>query len=673
MHYGAAYYPEFWPESRWPVDAELMRAAGMDVARTGEFAWTLMEPRRDQYEFDWLDRAISVLNAASIGVILATPTAGPPIWLVNAHDSAPDCRQVFEDGSRFEAGTRSLCCVNHPYFLERARRIAAAMGARYAGHPGVVGWQIDNELGMFGTRCTCPECLARFRAWLSAKYGTVEALNDRLGMRFGSNQFQSFDDVPMPRLRQEMHNPGLLLDSQRFFSDSNIGFVQALVKALRAAGAQQPVTTNVCHMLHGSADGSPAIDGQKLFARLDVVGFDCYPSQFAADPPPAKMGLLHAIARGYKRKRYWMTEQQAGSPMGMAADDPRRIRLWTWQSVAHGAELILYWHWRSHRFGDEQYWRGILDHEGEPNRRYNAMARTGVEIARHAEFLDRLERTHPVAILLDYDSAQSLALKPPGGQLSYRGHAEQLFDGLARCGLSADVVFDADHLSQYPVCIAPMLRLIDESLANQLRDYVHAGGTLVASLLTATLTRDHAAREERPPYFLQDVFGVERIDWGSLSGSAHLPKELLGSDASQWGMQHAIRDAVFEALPGYGLSGAYPARVWYDELHLTGAIPLARFAAESFAPGAPAVTLQHFGSGRALYIATASNPRFYASSGSGRSRLEQPAAARGQRGLASRDRAVPGRRRACRVRSQSLGSPSPAGNGNGVRRLDQRR
>ncbi len=431
-------------------------------------------------------------------------------------------------------------------------------------------------------------------------------------MGFGSNQFQSFDDVPMPRLRQEMHNPGLLLDSQRFFSDSNIGFVQAQVKALRAAGAQQPVTTNVCHMLHGSADGSHAIDGHKLFAGLDGVGFDCYPSQFAADPPPAKMGLLHAIARGYKRKRYWMTEQQAGSPMGMASDDPRRIRLWTWQSVAHGAELILYWHWRSHRFGDEQYWRGILDHDGQPDRRYEVVARAGAEIARHAELLDRLERPHSTAILLDYDSAQSLALKPPGGQLSYRGHAEQFFDGLARCGLSADAVFDADHLSHYPVCIAPMLRLIDEPLADRLRAYVRAGGTLVASLLTATLDRDHAAREERPPYFLQDVFGVERIDWGSLSGSAHLPKELLGADIGQWGLEHAIPDAAFEATPGRGLSGVYPAQVWYDELRLTTAEPLARFTAASPAPGAPAVVMNPYGAGRAFYLAAASNPRFYA-------------------------------------------------------------
>jgi beta-galactosidase len=487
------------------------------------------------------------------------------------------------------------------------------LGERFTQHRGVIGFQIDNELGMFGARCYCPVCMSKFRQWLESKYGNIEALNERLGMRFGSNQFLSFADVPLPRLRQEMHSPGLLLDSQRFFSDSNIAYVCAQAQALRQAGARQPITTNVCHMLHNSPDGGHIVDGHKLFADLDVAGFDGYPSQFAADPPPSTMGLLHAIARGYKQRRYWMMEQQAGSPMGMAADDPRRIRLWTWQTVAHGGELILYWHWRSHRFGDEQYWRGILDHDGKPNRRYTVVAATGAEIARHAALLDRLERANDVAILFDYDSAQSLALKPPGSQLSYRGHAEQFFAALQACSLSADAIFSADQLSRYRVVIAPLLRLIDVALAEQLRTYVHDGGTLIVSMLTATLTRDHGAPEETPPYLLKDVLGIERVEWGSLSGLAHMPKELLGTDISPWGTLNTSRNAAIEAVPGSGLAtnSTYPAQVWYDELRLNGAWALAYFGQSSPAPGTPAITLNGYGKGQAIYVATASDLQCY--------------------------------------------------------------
>ena len=191
-------------------------------------------------------------------------------------------------------------------------------------------------------------------------------------MIFGSSEFASFDDIPMPRRRQDLHNPGLLLESQRFFSEANVRYLRVQETALRAAGVKQPITTNVCHMY----SGGDAIDPRALFETLDVAGWDCYPRQFGADPAP--MSLLHAAARAYKGGRaHWMLEQQSGSPMAAVADDPRRSRMWTWQSIAHGAELILYFRWRTCRFGGEQYWRGILDHDGEVNARYAIVARAG--------------------------------------------------------------------------------------------------------------------------------------------------------------------------------------------------------------------------------------------------------------------------------------------------------
>jgi len=187
--------------------------------------------------------------------------------------------------------------------------IAEALAARFGDHPAVAGWQIDNELGMYGTRCYCPRCQAGFRSWLERKYGTVAKANRRLGLAFGSNEYRSFADAVLPRRRQDLHNPGLRLESQRFFQDSNAAFVARQAAVLRAAGARQPITTNVCHMFSG-AQGQ---DDLKLFAACDVAGFDCYPVQFAAHPRPETMGLLHATARGYKNGRpYWMLEQQSG-------------------------------------------------------------------------------------------------------------------------------------------------------------------------------------------------------------------------------------------------------------------------------------------------------------------------------------------------------------------------
>ena len=604
--FGAAYYPEHWPEERWATDAPLMKAAGFNVVRIGEFAWCRMEPTEGAFDFTWMDRAIHTLNAQGIQVMVGTPTAGPPAWLVNAETPENDCRQVYEDGVRMEFGARSLCCVNRPRFRERSVAIARALGAHFAGHSGVMGYQLDNELGMYGTRCYCSHCLLGFRTWLHDKYGAIEALNQRLGMVFGGGEFRSFRDVPLPRLRQGLHSPGLLLDSARFYSDSNASYLADQARAIREAGAGQPITHNVCHMFSGWGD----IDGQKLFEEMDVAGWDCYPSQFGTPPRSSTMGLLHGIARAYKRAPFWMLEQQSGSPMSAVSDDLRLLRLWTWQSLAHGAEMILYFRWRTARFGGEQYWRGILDHDGGPTPRYDMVARTGAEASRLAETLGRLERRNDAAILLDFDSLSSLSLLSPGGGLNYRDHAEGFFAATSKAGHGCDVVFDAERLGQYKLVIAPMLRLMDENLACALTEYVREGGILVTTMLTATLDRDHVSPACRPPWLLSDVLGVERVEWSSLSSLARPPKERLGEGAEHWQGLNAIGQVPVEAVSA-PFSGVYAGAVWCDHLEATGADVLARFAEGRPAGGHPAVTVHTYGAGRAYAIASQLDGRFH--------------------------------------------------------------
>ena len=84
---GVCYYPEHWPEERWTTDARMMREAGLSLVRIGEFAWSRLEPKSGDYQFDWLDRAIETLAAEGLKIVLGTPTATPPKWLV---DSMPD-------------------------------------------------------------------------------------------------------------------------------------------------------------------------------------------------------------------------------------------------------------------------------------------------------------------------------------------------------------------------------------------------------------------------------------------------------------------------------------------------------------------------------------------------------------------------------------------------------
>ncbi len=604
--YGSAYYPEHWPEARWATDAPRMQAAGFNVVRIGEFAWCRMEPQEGVFDFAWMDRAIATLNAQGIQVMIGTPTAGPPAWLVVAETPESDCRQVYEDGVRMEFGARSLCCVNHPRFRERSTKIARALGEQFGGHPGVMGFQLDNELGMFGARCFCAHCRQGFQRWLEAKYGTIEALNERLGMIFGGGEFRSFSDIPLLRLRQDLHNPGLLLDSVRFITDSNASYLADQAAALRGAGAGQPITTNVGGMFSPWAD----LNHLRLFDSLDVAGWDCYPVQSGTEPRSSAAGLMHTLTRGFKDAPFWILEQQSGSPMSSVSGDPRRIRLWAWQSLAHGAEMILYFRWRTCRFGGEQYWRGILDQDGEPNKRYGIVAETGREAAAQAERLGRLTRRNPLALLLDFDSSASLTVASPGGGVTQQDQAESWLAAAAKLGFGCDAVFDAARLSDYAVVAAPALRLMDPALAADLKAYVAGGGTLIVTSLTATLDRDHVVPAARPPWLLTDLLGVERVEWSSLSALPKPPKERLGEAAERWQGLNAVGQVPIEAA-SEPLSGVYTGSVWCDHLETVGAETLARFSEGSPAAGCSALTVQTFGAGQAYYLATLPDARLY--------------------------------------------------------------
>ncbi len=598
MHYGCVYYPEHRDESLWAQDARWMREAHMDVVRLADFAWCRLEPEEGVFAFDWLARAIDGLHAEGIRVLLTVPTAGPPPWLVNPTRPDDDCRFVYEDTGRWEFGGRSMTCPAHPRFQRAAANIATAMAQRFAKHPAVLGWQLDNELGMFGTRCYCPTCLVGFRAWLTRKYETVQRLNERLGMIFGGSEFRSFADVPLPRLKQGLHHHGLKLESQRFYQQVNADFLRLEAKALRDAGVRQPITHNVCHMF----SGWESQDDPLLFADLDVAGWDCYPVQFTAHPRPETMGLLHAAARGFKGgKRYWMLEQQIGSPMDSAADDLRQIRLWVWQAIAHGAETIAYFRWDTCRFGGEQYWRGILDHVTRKNARYQLVAEVGAEVRAHEQLLDRLSRPRRAAVLLDTASCDSWHLNPPGPAMPYRDLSARWTGALTRIGRAPDVVFAVPEPGRYEVLVAFGLRLMDAPMIAALRAFVAGGGVLISGLAAATLDREHVAPDAPIPWGLTDVFGCERVEFSCLSPSLQPPKERLGESAANWaalGRQGAV------PVIGEGpLSGSFAADIWCDHLEAQGCAVWARFASGSPAAGMPAVTCHQHGKGSAVYVA----------------------------------------------------------------------
>ncbi len=119
-----------------------MADAGLTWVRIGEFAWSRLEPSPGMLDFDWLDAAIDTLGKAGLKVVLGTPTATPPRWMLARH---PDMLAVDAEGRPRKFGSRRHYCFSHEGYKDECARIVTLLADRYGRNPYVAAWQTDNE------------------------------------------------------------------------------------------------------------------------------------------------------------------------------------------------------------------------------------------------------------------------------------------------------------------------------------------------------------------------------------------------------------------------------------------------------------------------------------------------------------------------------------------------
>ncbi|HKR86039.1 MAG TPA: beta-galactosidase, partial [Terriglobales bacterium] len=368
---GVDYYPDQTPESLWEEDAHKISEAGLTNVRIAEFAWALMEPAEGKFDFAWLQRSVDILHRSNIGVILGTPSAAPPPWLTMKY---PDVVEVDEKGEKLRPGGRRFTCPTNATYRRLSLEVSTEMARRFAGHPGVIGWQIDNEFTLGSSpRCFCDYCRAGFQAWLRSKYGTLEKVNQTWGTNFWSQHYTDWAQIPVPLPSGADPNPGLALDYDRYQSFANATFLAEQLAMLRKLCPKHFVTTNNI--------GAPydVIDDRELYAKLDFVAFDNYPGFFdmllhqggqtgalLSDVIPATIAMQHDFGRSILEKPFLIMEEQsgkAGQPTFSPQPEPGQVRLWSYQAVAHGAMGINYFRWYTATFGAEEYWHGMLNHD----------------------------------------------------------------------------------------------------------------------------------------------------------------------------------------------------------------------------------------------------------------------------------------------------------------------
>jgi beta-galactosidase len=366
---GVCYYPEHWPESHWTEDAARMAGLGLTHVRIGEFAWSRLEPKRGAYEFDWLRRAIDTLHGAGLKVVLGTPTATPPKWLV---DEMPDMLPVGADGSVRGFGSRRHYDFSHDGYLEESKRITLALAKAFGQHPGICAWQTDNEYDCHNTTLSYSAAARTgFQQWLQRKYQSPDALNRAWGTVFWSMEISEFSEVELPNLTVTEANPAHVMDFRRYASDMVVRFNKAQADIIRAHSPGRDV-------IHNFMGRTLAFDHFAVGADLDISSWDSYPlgfledrsdqddawkRQFARAGDPDFQAFHHDLYRATSKGRWWVMEQQPG-PVNWAPHNPAprdgMVRLWSWEAFAHGAETVSYFRWRQAPFAQEQMHAGLL-------------------------------------------------------------------------------------------------------------------------------------------------------------------------------------------------------------------------------------------------------------------------------------------------------------------------
>jgi beta-galactosidase len=557
MHLGTCYYPEHWPETKWADDARRMAALGISRVRIGEFAWSRIEPSPGEFAWEWLDRVVEVLHGAGLGIIMGTPTATPPKWLV---DTIPDMLAVTANGEQRGFGSRRHYCFSHAGYRAEAARITRAMAERYGKHPGIAQWQTDNEYGCHDSVLSfSPAARDAFRIWLARRYGTIDALNTAWGNVFWSMEYRHFDEVDLPNQTVTEANPAHWLAFRRFSSDQVIAFNRMQVDILREVAPGRDIT-------HNAMGFFTEYDHHDLAADLDVLGWDSYPLGFleqfrfseqdkidyARQGHPDIAAFHHDLYRGCCAGGRWSVIEQQPGPVNWArynpAPLPGMVRLWTIEALAHGAEMVSYFRWRQFPHAQEQMHAGLLRPNDAPAPAYGEVAQVAKELETWGEPGAGVKQA---ALIFAYDAQWVTQIQPQGEGCSALWACFDTYSALRQMGLNVDILPPTASLEGYALVVIPCLPIVSADLAERLEV---SKAQIVIGPRSGSRTDDFAIPDNLPPGRLQNLVG------GTVTRSESLHPRIShagdGWAITRW-LDHVEGDAAPELIAQDGAVACY--------------------------------------------------------------------------------------------------------------------
>lgn len=505
LYHGAAYYPELWPEAEIDHDIAIMRELGINVVRMGEFAWSKMEPDEGRVSLDYFVRVMDKLYAVGIGTIFCTPTATPPIWLVHGH---PERCFVNSDGVTMIHGARQHASYDHPDVQAACWRIVEACASALGRHPGLVGWQIDNELKCHVAEDFSEASVVHWHQWLEHRYGTIEKLNDAWGTEIWSQRYQRFDQVPSPRKAPFAHNASLSTAYLQFSRDMIAGFLDTQCEIIRRHSSA-PIT-------HNFSMGF-AVNLERMCEKLDFAAFDSYAPNTHYSAIIMNCDLFRAAKPG---RPFWVMETSCSHNGWLknyeSPHPPGYLVVEAIASYGLGAEGFSYWLWRQQRSGCELPHSAIISAWGKPSVGFESVKQ--VEKARR-ELLPLLQATRPrpadVALTWSDRGRTFLITEPLGENGSYKIDFRALQSAWHEClldaGLHRDIRFEGAELDGLKLFITPAMPYVSDTFRTRVKAWVEAGGIWICGPLTGTRTVEHTVPTDAGLGALDALAGVETI------------------------------------------------------------------------------------------------------------------------------------------------------------------
>ena len=568
LAFGGDYNPEQWPEEVWDSDVRLMREAGVGLVTVGVFAWAMLEPAPGASDFGWLDRVLDRLHGGGILVDLATPTASPPAWLIRRH---PSILPVTRTGQVLGGGSRESFCPSSPQYRAAAARIVGELARRYAGHPALALWHVNNEYGAHVGPCYCATSERAFQSWLRARYGDLDALNQAWGTAFWGQRYGEWAEIAAPRVAPMGVNPAQQLDFLRFSNAEYLDCYRAERDLLRAANPAVPVTTNFM------ATNCKHMDYWAWAGEVDVIANDHY---LRAEDPDRHIDLAMAadLTRGLAGGAPWLLMEHSTSAVNWqprnVAKLPGEARRNTLAHLARGADGALFFQWRASRSGAEKFHSAMVPQAGTASRVWREVRDLGADLAALSE-LRGSRVVAEVAMVWDWQSWWALELEyRPSCDLTYLDQVRAHYRALWEANHTVDFVPPEADLSPYKLVVVPSLYLVSAAGAANLRAYVEAGGHLLVSFFSGIVDEHDTVHSGPYPGAFRDLLGLSVEEFHPLPAGTHLT-----------------------------LTGAHTAHTWSETVVPAGCEPVLTFADGPDA-GHPALTRHRLGAGQAWYLAT---------------------------------------------------------------------